>query len=42
MAVEGKDYPVSGVMFHPETQNRHIVGEADSSVIGKVNNDLTD
>lgn len=42
VAVEGKHYPVSGVMFHPETQNRHIVGEADSSVIGKVNNEITD
>ena len=26
VAVEGKKYPVTGVMFHPETQNRHIVG----------------
>jgi len=38
VAIEGKKYPVSGVMFHPETQNRHIIGEVDSSVIGKVNN----
>ena len=42
MAVEAKDYPVSGVMFHPETQNRHIVGVADNSVIGKVNDEYTD
>jgi len=42
VAVEGKHYPVSGVMFHPETQNRHIVGIPDSSVRGKVNNELTD
>ena len=42
VAVEGKKYPVTGVMFHPETQNRHIVGTPDSSVIGKVNNETTD
>ena len=42
VAVEAKDYPVSGVMFHPETQNRHIVGEVDSSVRGKVNDEVTD
>jgi len=42
MAIEGKKYPVSGVMFHPETQNRHIVGEVDSSIFGKVNNETTD
>ena len=42
MAIEGKKYAVSGVMFHPETQNRHIVGELDSSLFGKVNNETTD
>lgn len=42
VAVEAKDYPVSGVMFHPETQNRHIVGQCDSSMFGKVNNLTTD
>ena len=42
VAVEAKKYPVSGVMFHPETQNRHIVGIADSSVEGKVNDETTD
>lgn len=42
VAVEAKDYPVSGVMFHPETQNRHIVGEIDSSMKGKVNDQVTD
>ena len=42
VAVEGKHYPVTGVMFHPETANRHIVGEIDSSMRGKVNNEATD
>ena len=42
IAIEGKNYPVSGVMVHPETQNRRIVGAPDSSVRGKVNNDQTD
>ena len=45
VAVEGKHYPVTGVMFHPETQPRHSVsktGEPDGSIIGKVNNEVTD
>ena len=29
-------------MFHPETQNRHIVGTADGSLKGKVNNEVSD
>ena len=29
-------------MFHPETQNRHIIGALDSTVIGKVNDATTD
>lgn len=45
VAVEGKHYPVTGVMFHPETQNRHgifIDGEPDGSIKGKINNEKTD
>ena len=47
VAVEGKHYPVTGVMFHPETQNRHVVftgkeGEKVGGVAGKVNNEVTD
>ena len=47
VAVEGKHYPVTGVMFHPETQNRHVVflgqeGETVGGIKGKVNNELTE
>lgn len=45
IAVEGKRYPVTGTMLHPETANRHIVsttGVVDSSIAGKVNNMKTD
>jgi len=42
VAVEGKRYPVSGVMFHPETQLRHIIGKRDGSLLGKVNDEVTD
>ena len=43
VAVEGKHYPISGVMFHPETQNRHIVAaEPNDSIIGKVNTQQTE
>ena len=38
VAVESKDYPISGVMYHPETQNRHIIAsEPNNSLNGKVN-----
>jgi len=47
VAVEAKHYPVTGVMFHPETQNRHVVftgkeGEKVGGIGGKVNNAVTD
>lgn len=52
VAVEGKHYPVTGVMYHPETQQRHIVtleddqgvdvAGTDGSIKGKVNNSDTD
>lgn len=46
VAVEGKHYPVSGTMFHPETQNRVVIGNPgdprDTSIIGKDNNEVND
>lgn len=47
VAVEAKNYPVTGVMFHPETQNRHVLftgkeGEKVGGIAGKVNNEVTD
>ena len=45
VAVEGKHYPVTGLMFHPELQNRHVVlkqGIEDNSLQGKVNTSVTD
>ena len=47
VAVEGKHYPVTGVMFHPETQNRHVLftgqeGAKVGGIAGKVNNEVTD
>lgn len=45
MAVEGKKYPVTGVMFHPESQNRHAVfhhGITDNAIKGKVNTEVTE
>jgi anthranilate/para-aminobenzoate synthase component II len=32
MAVEAKDYPISGVMHHPETQNIRIFGGDNSAL----------
>jgi hypothetical protein len=43
VAVESPNYPVTGVMYHPETQNRHIIGPLDSGGLkGKVNDATTD
>ena len=45
VAVEAKDYPVTGLMFHPETQQRHTVNTirmSDGALNGKVNNETTD
>ena len=51
VAVEGKHYPVTGIMYHPETQNRHVVAVPDETgriwgpdelLKGKVNNSVTD
>ena len=51
VAVEGKHYPVTGLMYHPETQNRHVVAVPDESgriwgpdelLKGKVNDSVTD
>ena len=38
VAVESKDYPIAGVMFHPETQNMRVFGEDQRALNGKVNN----
>lgn len=44
IAVEGKEYPIFGVMHHPETQNIRIFGDMsnDKALAGKVNNETTD
>ena len=47
VAVEGKHYPVTGLMFHPETQNRHVVftgkeGEKVGGITGLINNEVSD
>ena len=42
MAYEAKDYPIFGMMFHPETANRHVVGLGRDMLTGKVNNEVTD
>ena len=42
MAFEAKEYPIFGVMFHPETANRHVVGLGNRALEGKVNNEVTD
>jgi len=45
VAVEGKHYPVTGIMFHPETQSRKgffVNGVPDGSITGKVNTETTD
>ena len=42
VAVESKKYPIAGVMFHPETANRKVVGSGRFWVDGKVNTPLTD
>jgi hypothetical protein len=43
VAVESPLYPISGTMFHPETQNRHIVGCDECGYLtGKVNDPTSD
>ena len=42
MAYEAKEYPIFGIMFHPETANRHVTGNGRSMLEGKVNNEVTD
>ena len=42
MAFEAKEYPLFGIMFHPETANRHVVGLGGTLLEGKVNNEVTD
>jgi hypothetical protein len=42
MAMEAKRYPISGVMFHPETQQLRVFGDDKNALRGRVNNDTTD
>jgi len=42
MAVEAKDYPIAGVMFHPETQTISVHSEDKQALKGKVNTADTD
>ena len=42
MAVEAFDYPIAGVMHHPETQNIRVFGEEKKALEGKVNTHVTD
>lgn len=37
VAVEARDYPFAGVMFHPETQNIRIMGGDETALAGKLN-----
>jgi anthranilate/para-aminobenzoate synthase component II len=41
-AVESRNYPISGVMFHPETQTISVIGTDRAALAGKVNNADTD
>ena len=42
MAIEARDYPFFGTMFHPETANRHVTGMGRDLLEGKVNDEVTD
>lgn len=42
VAIEAKDYPIAGVMFHPETQTIRTMGGDNSALRGKINNEVTD
>jgi hypothetical protein len=42
VAIEANDYPIAGVMFHPETQNMRVFGDDVRALEGKVNNKTTD
>ena len=37
VAVESPNYPISGVMYHPETQNMRVFGSDNTALLGKVN-----
>ena len=42
-AVEAKNYPITAVLWHPETQTMHVWGEnAMQTLEGKIKNDDTD
>jgi hypothetical protein len=40
--VEAWDYPISGTMYHPETQTMVLWGKDTAAKKGKINNDDTD
>ncbi len=42
MAIEGKHYPIAGVMYHPETQWMSVHGEDKQALKGKIKNEVTD
>lgn len=42
MAVEAKNYPIFGVMNHPETQNLRAFGNTTKLAKGRVNTETTD
>lgn len=42
IAVEAKNYPIYGMMSHPETQNIRKFGGDNKALEGKVNNEVTD
>jgi hypothetical protein len=42
MSVEGKKYPIAGLLNHPETQNIRVFGSDNTALLGKVNNEITD
>lgn len=42
VAIEAHDYPIAGVMFHPETQTIEVHSVDKKALNGKVNNNVTD
>ena len=42
IATEAKKYPISGIMFHPETQGLRVFGDNKRALKGRNNNKTTD
>ncbi len=42
IATEAKNYPISGIMFHPETQGLRVFGDDKRELNGRVNTSTTD